>query len=63
MTVIAKTLLIYLGLVLVVFVWMFRFDTTSGGTGTAVISDRWFGTVETCAIGGVCYHIYPVIRK
>lgn len=60
MTPTARALLIYLGIALVIFVWMFRLDTKPSASvaGSAIITDRWLGTVQVCGYTS-CYPIYP----
>ena len=47
MTPIAKALLIFLSVALVVFVWMFRYEISgAGGPVRVFVLDRWTGTVK-----------------
>jgi hypothetical protein len=60
MTMGMKTLLGFFCVVLVVGVWMGRYDVKSAGPTTgAVILDRWVGTVWYCETGN-CYKRYPL---
>jgi divalent metal cation (Fe/Co/Zn/Cd) transporter len=63
MTLTAKALLAYLVVALIVFAWMFRFEVlpSAQSSSTALIADRWLGTVQWCFVssGGDCAYIYP----
>jgi hypothetical protein len=67
MTLTARVLLAYLVIALIIFAWMFRVDSQPSATTwrTAIITDRWLGTVQYCNIvgGGDCSRIYPPPAK
>jgi hypothetical protein len=57
-----RALLIVVSLGIVIWAWMFRIDAKDGGNHSAIVTDRWSGTVYLCDLLH-CYQLHPETRK
>jgi hypothetical protein len=63
MSIIAKVLLVYLVIALIVFAWMFRYDMQVSNGTMVYVTDRWTGTMYSCYTSACTSQFQFNIRK